>query len=211
VVIRPVVQPAAGIRRTRDGLVAGAARAFADHGLRGCTMQAVAVAAGVSKATLYNHFRTKDQLAWDLVAVELERLTGLAGDLPPAQALAALADELGEHPVLRRIAAAEPDVFAGLLDLPSDLWAGLTGRLAAALSTDDDGAELAARWLLGVVLQPGRSSLRHRSAARLAAVLQRGYGGQIGRGGRSPATMGADEESGARTAPEQEEPCPIRS
>ena len=31
--------------------------------MRACTMQAAAAAAGVSKATLYNYFRTKDELA----------------------------------------------------------------------------------------------------------------------------------------------------
>ncbi len=170
-VVRPLAEPAGGIRRTRDGLVAGAARAFADHGLRGCTMQAVASAAGVSKATLYNHFRTKDELARALFAVELDRLSALAVEHPRERALAALADELGEHPVLRRLADTEPEVLVGLLDVPADLWAALTGRLAEVLRTDHDGAELAARWLLGVVLQPARSSLRHRSAARLAAVL----------------------------------------
>ena len=55
--------------------------------------------------------------------------------------------------------------------LGTDRWNELTGRLAAALRVDDDGAQLAARWLLGVVLQPGRSTTRHRHAARLAAVL----------------------------------------
>jgi hypothetical protein len=37
-----------------------------------------------------------------------------------------------------------------------------------------DAAELAGRWLLGVVLQPGRSTTRHRHAARLATVLTAG-------------------------------------
>jgi hypothetical protein len=36
---------------------------------------------------------------------------------------------------------------------------------------DEDSAELAGRWLLGVVLQPGRSTARHRHAARLSGVL----------------------------------------
>ena len=109
--------------RTRLGLLTGAARAFAEHGLRRSTMQSVAAAAGVAKATLYNHFRTKDDVATALLAVDADR------------------------------------------------WAALTGRLAAALRLDADGAEIAARWLLGVVLQPGRSTARHRHAARLAAVL----------------------------------------
>ncbi|MGY1753638.1 TetR/AcrR family transcriptional regulator [Blastococcus sp. SYSU D01042] len=156
---------------TRRGLLEGAARAFAESGVRRSTMQSIAAAAGVAKATLYNHFRTKDEVARELLARELDRLGQLASGLPPAQALAALSDELGGHPVLRRVAGTEPELLAGLLAVDPDGWRALCGRLAAALSTDDDGAELAARWLLGVVLQPGRSIDRHRQAARLAAAL----------------------------------------
>ncbi len=162
---RPVVG------RTRAVLVAGAARAFADQGVRGCTMQAIAAAAGVSKATLYNYFRTKDEVARALLGAELDRLTGVAAGLPPADALAALADELGGHPVVRRLVASEPDVLADLVRVGSDGWTDLTARLGAVLDTDEDGAGIAARWLLGVLLQPARSSARHRAAARLAAVL----------------------------------------
>jgi AcrR family transcriptional regulator len=157
--------------RTRAGLLVGAARAFADHGLRRSTMQSIAAAAGVAKATLYNHFRTKDEVAAALLAVELDRLTALAATLPRDQALAALSDELGAHPVLRRLAATEPETLTALLAVGPEQWAELTARLGAALRLDDDGAELAGRWLLGVVLQPGRSTTRRRHAGRLAAVL----------------------------------------
>jgi AcrR family transcriptional regulator len=157
--------------RTRLGLLAGAARAFAEHGLRRSTMQSIAAAAGVAKATLYNHFRTKDEVAWALLAAELDRLTALAAGLPVAEALAALSDELGAHPVLRRLAATEPELLLALLAVGTERWAELIARLADALHMDADGAELAGRWLLGVVLQPGRSTTRHRHAARLAEVL----------------------------------------
>jgi AcrR family transcriptional regulator len=157
--------------RTRLGLLAGAARAFAEHGPRRCTMQSIAAAAGVSKATLYNHFRTKDEVASALFARELDRLTTLAAALPVDQGLAALSDELGAHPVLRRMAETEPEALAGLLAVDAERWADLTGRLATALGIDTDGGEIAGRWLLGVVLQPGRSTARRRHAARLAAVL----------------------------------------
>jgi len=157
--------------RTRAGLLAGAARAFAEHGVRRSTMQSIAAAAGVAKATLYNHFRTKDEVAAALLAVELDRLTALAASLPRDQALATLSDELGAHPVLRRVAATEPDALIALLAVDADRWAEVTARLGAALQVDDDGAQLAARWLLGVVLQPGRSTTRHRHADRLAGVL----------------------------------------
>jgi AcrR family transcriptional regulator len=159
------------MNRTRAGLLAGAARALAEHGLRRSTMQSIAAAAGVSKATLYNHFRTKDEVVTALFATEVDRLTALAGAVPPDRALAALSDELGAHPVLRRLAETEPELLTGLLAVGPEWWADLTGRLAVALAVDDDGAELAARWLIGVVLQPGRSTTRHRHAARLVAAL----------------------------------------
>lgn len=159
------------MNRTRAGLLAGASRAFAEHGLRRSTMQSIAVAAGVAKATLYNHFRTKDEVAAALLGAELDRLAALAATMPVDQALAALSDEFGAHRVLRRLAEAEPETLITMLAVGGDRWSELTGRLAAALRIDDDGAELAARWLVGVALQPGRSTTRHRHAARLAAVL----------------------------------------
>jgi AcrR family transcriptional regulator len=159
------------MNRTRAGLLAGAARAFADAGVRRSTMQSIAAAAGVSKATLYNHFRTKDEVARELLAVELDRLSRVAAGLPLPDALAALSDELGAHPVLRRLASTEPELLHGLLGVAADTWAELVARLAAALGVDDDSADLAAHWLLGVILQPGRSTTRHRHAARLAALL----------------------------------------
>ena len=162
------------MNRTRAGLLAGAARAFADQGLRRSTMQSVAAAAGVAKATLYNHFRTKDDVVAALLSAELDRLTALAAALPLDQALAALSDELGAHPVLRRLAETDPETFAGLLAVDPDRWAELTRRLADAMRIAVDDADLVARWLAGVVLQPGRSTTRHRHAARLAAALSAG-------------------------------------
>jgi AcrR family transcriptional regulator len=159
------------MNRTRAGLLAGAARAFADQGIRRSTMQSIAAAAGVAKATLYNHFRTKDEVVAALLAMELDRLVAMASALPVDRALAALSDEMGAHAVLRRLAVAEPETLMSLLAVESGRWADLTSTLAAALGIDEDGAELAARWLLGVALQPGRSTQRHRHAARLAALL----------------------------------------
>jgi AcrR family transcriptional regulator len=163
--------------RTRAGLLAGAARAFAEHGLRRSTMQSIAAAAGVAKATLYNHFRTKDDVVAALLAMEIDRLAVLAASLPLEQALAALSDEIGAHPVLRRLAETEPEVLAAVLTVGPERWADLTARLAGALQIDVDSAEIAARWLAGVVVQPGRSTTRHRHAARLAAALAPSAGG----------------------------------
>jgi AcrR family transcriptional regulator len=173
----PVYVPGAHTRagnamsRTRQGLLAGALRAFADQGVRRSTMQSVAVAAGVAKATLYNHFRTKDDVIRALLAAELDRLTTLAAELPLEAALVALSDELGGHPVLRRLIGTEPDVLTALLAVGNEQWSHMVGRLASALGVPMDGAELIARWLLGVVLQPGRSTTRRRAAVLLVAAI----------------------------------------
>ncbi|MGY1822847.1 TetR family transcriptional regulator [Geodermatophilus sp. SYSU D00079] len=159
--------------RTRAGLLEGAARAFADRGLRRSTMQSIAAAAGVAKATLYNHFRTKDDVARALLAAELDRLTALAAASPTEAALAGLADEVAGHPVLRRLAEDEPAVLVALLTAPPERWTDLVGRVAAALRTGPEAAETVARWLVGLVLQPGGAAARRAGAAHLAAVLGR--------------------------------------
>jgi AcrR family transcriptional regulator len=46
----------------RDAIYQGAVTVLAKHGLNGATMDRVAAAAGVAKGSLYNYFRSKDEL-----------------------------------------------------------------------------------------------------------------------------------------------------
>lgn len=48
--------------RTRHQLIAAAVAAFSRHGVAGTTLQQIAVVAGVTKGTVYNHFRTKTEI-----------------------------------------------------------------------------------------------------------------------------------------------------
>jgi len=161
------------MNRTRQGLLEGAARAFAGSGLRGSTMLSVARAAGVAKATLYNHFRTKDEVARALLSAELRRLGEVGRGRPLAEALLVLGSEVAGHPVLRRLAADEPALLVRLLAAPAEEWSGVLDALAAALVLSGEDAELVARWLVGLVLQPGSTVARRREAQRLAVVLGR--------------------------------------
>ncbi len=47
---------------TRNRILAIAIRLFDSHGVRSTTIEAIAAAAGVTKRTVYNHFRSKDDL-----------------------------------------------------------------------------------------------------------------------------------------------------
>ena len=156
---------------TRAGLLAGAADAFAATGVRATTMQGIAAAAGVAKGTLYNHFRTKDDVVHALLSVELRRLTDAATGRPPGEALVLLADAVADHPVLRTMADTDPADLVALLSAGTQRWTEVTTTLAEVLQTDADGAETAGRWLLGLVLQPADPPARRRQARRLAAVL----------------------------------------
>ena len=164
-------RPGMAMSRTRRGLLSGARTAFAERGVKKTTMQHVAAAAGVAKATLYNHFRTKDDVAHALIAFELDRLAALAAELPLTVAVPALAEEVGVHPVLRRLAETEPDTLVQMMALDADRWSDVVVTLASALRISRPEAELVCRWLLGLVLQPGTAPERAAQAAVVTGQL----------------------------------------
>ena len=56
------------MERARSGILDAAAELVADGGPRAVTMAAVARRAAVAKATVYNHFRDRDELLRALLA-----------------------------------------------------------------------------------------------------------------------------------------------
>src|SRR3954468_16001774 len=104
--------------RTRAAVIDGAQRAVEKHGSRKATMADIASLAGVAKATLYNHFRTKRDVYAATVEAEIEVLGAecvrLSADDGLAAALTRAAERLGSHPALRRISSDEPAVLARL-------------------------------------------------------------------------------------------------
>lgn len=58
--------------RTRRQLIAAAISTFSTHGVADTTMQQIAVAAGMTTGTVYNHFRTKAEIV-QAVAVSIAR------------------------------------------------------------------------------------------------------------------------------------------
>jgi len=54
--------------RTRERLLDGARKAFAEHGVEAASVQQIVRAAGVSQPSFYNHFTSKQELAKEMVA-----------------------------------------------------------------------------------------------------------------------------------------------
>lgn len=97
--------------RTRDRILSGAVSAIAHHGLAKLRMSDVSRHAGLSRASVYRYFPSREKLLEELVGREADRfrqhlLDELEGVVPEERMRVALehAERLTrEHPVLQRV------------------------------------------------------------------------------------------------------------
>jgi AcrR family transcriptional regulator len=184
-----------GMSRSRSSILEGAARCVARHGTRKTTMGDIAREGGVAKATLYNHFRTKDDVYSALLESEVESLLAIVrGVASPAgsaevvqEALTAVASWLSEHPVVRHLADSEPALAAALMT-PSDAasWRAVRSeamrcltlaQAAGALHAQHDAdaaVDTIIRWAASHVLWPAKPAATAAGAAQLVAALRVG-------------------------------------
>jgi AcrR family transcriptional regulator len=183
--VSPLVASAAPIRqkgthtragnamsRTRAALLAGAARAVSVSGTK-ITMAQVAAAAGVAKATLYNHFRTREAVLAALVVHQVDEIIEAQAGKPLGTALVDAATAVAEHPVRRALARVEPGVLAaiGRIDDAAAGWQNARAAVGAALAAESrDGVDTVLRWLASYLL----TEAAPESIARDVAVLLAG-------------------------------------
>jgi AcrR family transcriptional regulator len=186
--------------RTRGALLDAAATCVSQIGVRRTTMSEIAATGGVAKATLYNHFRTKDDVLAALVESRVAALGAacaalaapdpLLPDRPHglAVALQHAAEALGGSRPLRRVAADEPALLVPLA-VPGEhrAWAQAREAVEAVLSaagapTGRDEVELVLRWLLSQLLWPGAGGVE----ALVRGLLPRASG--VPPQGTSPAS-----------------------
>ncbi|MCW2621731.1 MAG: transcriptional regulator, TetR family, partial [Frankiales bacterium] len=116
--------------RTRAAILNAAQHSIERSGVKRTSMSEVATTAGVAKATLYNHFRTKEDVLAALVETRVTELAdqaaGIAAGTAPqvpgqpdrgqglAAALIFVTDALAGSLALRRLAVDEPAVLMRL-------------------------------------------------------------------------------------------------
>jgi AcrR family transcriptional regulator len=166
--------------RTRTALLDGARRAVATTGTK-ITMAQVAAEARVAKATLYNHFRTREAVLNGLLAWEIDALCRESLDRPLSERLVRVAELLSENPALRRIAALDPAVLArlGTIDAGADGW--LRGRAAVAdalAATGLRGTDIVLRWIASYLLSPASPNAIAADVELLLTGLARATGGE---------------------------------
>jgi AcrR family transcriptional regulator len=159
--------------RSRAALIAGARRAVEVSGTK-ISMSQVATAAGVAKATLYNHFRTRDAVLAALLDYEVDELLRHAAGRTLDEALRLTADALSQHPVLLALARREPATVVGLarIDDMAPNWHRVRGTLEELLSASNrGGAGTVLRWLASLLVTPGTEAAIAADVAVLMAGL----------------------------------------
>lgn len=148
------------MNRTRAALLDGARRSVEVNATK-ITMAQVATGAGVAKATLYNHFRTREAVLSALLADEVDGLIEAVADRPVAEALTAAATALSDNPMLHALARLEPATLAALarVDASADGWRKAREAVTALLQrADREGADMVLRWLASHIMTPASSA-----------------------------------------------------
>jgi AcrR family transcriptional regulator len=161
--------------RTRLLVLDAVADLLVERGVRKTSMTEIALAAGIAKGTLYNHFRTKDEVLAALAEAEVQAVVEECRSLPLAEALAHAAWRAGTHPVVRRLAAEEPSALVALLVAGPSGVAWRTARRAVAdllvlSGKEPDAADLVVRWVASHCAAPSRTDALD-TAALLATAL----------------------------------------
>lgn len=167
--------------RTRAAILDAAAASIAGVGVRRTTMSDIAATGGVAKATLYNHFRTKDDVLSALVEARVAALGAACATAAAADGLATAleraAAELAALPALRRVAADEPALLAPVA-VVGDGRGGESARTAVAAVLAAAGVpagaaqvDLVLRWLLSQLLAPLAPAAAGAQARLLVAAV----------------------------------------
>ncbi len=137
----------------REEILGAALDVFAERGYHGSSIDDIARAAGVSKALIYEHFSSKEELHVKLLQENADELLGrlgmAIGDLPPGRRLEPGVDAFFAFVEERREAwrmlfreAADTPVTAALDEVVAQVTAMVAGLIAedpAAPSADEEG------------------------------------------------------------------------
>ena len=142
--------------RTRASILAGAVRAIEVSGTD-ASMTQVAAAAGVAKATLYNHFRTREDVFEAVLLAQVDALISDVGHRELSRCLSRAALLISEHPILEALGRHDTDVLAAMarVDVRSAGWNRVAAAVEAVLSRSGRrGTPTVLRWLSSFVLAP---------------------------------------------------------
>jgi len=166
--------------RTREAALNGAVAAIAKYGARKATMGDIAMLAGIAKATLYNHFRTRDDVYAAVLVAQVDEIAAAASEREDfVGALAEAARLVAQHPALRKVVAEDPAILVGLLSVHgAELSAAARAHVSEALqrsgcSTTQAAVGLVASFLASQIFTPTDAAERGAIAELICAAALR--------------------------------------
>ena len=166
------------MERSRMALLAGAREAITKNGLSATSMVDIADFGRVARATLYNHFRSKEELWQALIFDEVESASALfRAQTTFESSLSALASSIGDNPMLRTIARDDPATLVTLIRVNEDpIWKEIYRRFTLLAKerkvTDLAAVDLAFRWLISQVAYPLVPEFVPSAAAVVARIAK---------------------------------------
>jgi len=156
---------------TRLAIHEAGMRLFAEHGFAGTTVDDIAEEAGVSRATVFGYYATKEEIVFGDAALAVDALAARLGegDEPTVATVRAWLVELTgwldpELLLQRRLRQEAPTVAARRLQL----YSALEDVIAAALERELGPERRLAARLSAATLMGGLASVEEGSAARMA-------------------------------------------
>lgn len=161
-------------RKTRNALVTTALSLISEKGLSQTNMIEIADRARVSRASLYNHFRDKNEVFLAVVEMEVERIIQLSLREPEiADRLTIVSRELSNHKALAMAVEKDSGTIATLLAKHDGaLWSRIYQGLASVVSSDSAGTALVLRWLIGQIFIPLTPEHSQLQSERIAAAIR---------------------------------------
>lgn len=159
--------------RTRLALIDGAKSVLSEVGVSGANMITIADRSRVARATLYNHFRDKEEILHALVDSEIARMSELARSATHrTDVLLKLSRDIYENGVLRKVAELEPHLIARMVTISeSEKWGEVRTTLQSVLYCSKESGELVLRWLLSQFFSPIPESARRAAVEKVEASL----------------------------------------
>ncbi|MEO8105845.1 MAG: TetR/AcrR family transcriptional regulator [Actinomycetes bacterium] len=148
----PQARASNGMYRARAQILAAAAALVASGGLRALTMASLARKSAVAKATVYNHFRDRDDALQALLEAERNRLIAHCAAVPQDGRLVAAARWLSESSVIGGLRRHDPAVLVSLAD--QALSESSVHDVVREWCAPDGDPDAALRWLVSFAVVP---------------------------------------------------------
>ena len=143
------------MERARTQILVAAADLVASGGLRAVTMASVARTSAVAKATVYNHFRDRDDVLRALLGAQGEHLVTHCAAVPTEERLQAAARWLSSSAVIAGLRRYDPATLVSVANRAATEPA--VHQVVAGWCTPDGDSADALRWLVSFAVVPGES------------------------------------------------------